>query len=119
MQALDHHPNESGLNAETLRQENISFQNSGGISQNNHSRGFRPAFLDTLSGKTYLARFADGRPAPFHLLDGLPATLIDDTVAPGTGRNIRKTVISGFVLEQRFYTRDQAAAHIGNGGALH
>ncbi|NVK42567.1 MAG: hypothetical protein HWE39_15100 [Oceanospirillaceae bacterium] len=109
MQVSYQEPVTTGLSLAALRQENIRFKGTGGISENSRSFGFRPAFLDTLSGRTYLSRFANGAPAPLHLLEGLPAEL----VVSGAGRalRIRATVISGFVLDGRFYTRDQAAAY--------
>ena len=33
-----------------LRQENVVFRGTGGISQENQSIGFRPAFLDSETG---------------------------------------------------------------------
>ncbi|GGO85761.1 hypothetical protein GCM10011348_35060 [Marinobacterium nitratireducens] len=99
----------TGLSRAALRQENIRFEGTDGISQNNRSCGFRPAFLDTLSGRTYLSRFASGVPAPLHLLEGLPAELV--VSGEGQALRIRATVISGFVLDGRFYTRDQAVAY--------
>ncbi len=112
MRVTDYGSGERHLNAEALLQENAAYQGTGGISQNNRPEGFLPAFLDTLSGKTYLSRFSDGRPAPIHLLEGLPEEVIMDADAPGTGRCIKSTVISGFMLGRHFYTRAEAALHI-------
>lgn len=102
-------PVTAGLSLTALRQENIHFNGTGGISQNSRSFGFHPAFMDTLSGRTYISRFANGAPAPVHLLEGLPAELVVSD--KGQALRIRATVISGFVLNGRFYTRDQAAAY--------
>ncbi|MFO1430046.1 MAG: hypothetical protein U1F76_07905 [Candidatus Competibacteraceae bacterium] len=52
------------LSNKTLHQQNLAFQGTGGVSMNNRSQGFLPAFLDTATGIIYLACFADGRPAP-------------------------------------------------------
>ncbi len=62
----------------------------------------QPAFFDMETGRIYLSRYTDGRPAPVHILDGLPAE-----VAQRTDINL----VSGFVLEGRFLTRDQALKH--------
>jgi len=107
MQVSSQEPVTTGLSPAALRQENIRFRGTGGISRNNRSCGFRPAFLDTLSGRTYISRFANGAPAPVHLLEGLPAELV--VSGEGQALRIRATVISGFVLDGCFYTRDQAA----------
>jgi hypothetical protein len=98
------------LTTETLRRQNLAFVGSGGISRENRSVGFRPAFHDLASGRTALARFADGRPAPMHLLDGLPEEWVVQRDASGRVCAIRDSVIAGFVRNGRFYTREQAAA---------
>ena len=61
---------------ETLAQENRQYANTGGVSAINRSQRFIPAFYDTATGRAYRSRFADGRPAPIHLLDGLPESLV-------------------------------------------
>jgi hypothetical protein len=92
-----------------LRQENRVFHGTGGISQENHSVGFRPAFLDSDTGIVYPSCFTNGQPAPFHLLDGLPEELVMARHATGRVVAVKQSVISGFVLRERFYTREQAA----------
>jgi len=95
------------LTARTLRDENRVFRGTGGVSAGNRALGFRPAFKDTTSGTVYLSCFADGRPAPIHMLEGLPKAL---THARGASSNIMKNcVVAGFVLENTFYTREEAA----------
>ena len=98
------------LTARTLRQQNRAFRGTGGVSANNRSLGFAPAFLDTQTGAVYQARFADGRPAPMHLLEGLPPALVVARDAMGRVMALKPTVLAGFLREERFYTRDQAAA---------
>lgn len=92
-----------------LRQENLAFRGTGGLSQENHSVGFRPAFLDSDTGIVYASCYANGEPAPFHLLDGLPEELVMARHATGRVAAVKQTVVSGFVLRERFYTREQAA----------
>ena len=58
------------LTLNMLRQENQIFLGTGGVSQENRQQGFRPAFRDDATGKVYVSTLANGRPAPFHLLDG-------------------------------------------------
>jgi hypothetical protein len=98
------------LTTDTLRKQNLAFVGTGGVSEENRSSGFRPAFFDLASGRAALARFADGRPAPMHLLDGLPEEWVVQRDAAGRVRAIKDSVIAGFVRDGRFYTREQAAA---------
>jgi hypothetical protein len=98
------------LTIETLRKQNLAFLGTGGVSAENRSGGFRPAFHDLTSGRTALARFADGRPAPMHLLEGLPEEWVVQRDASGRISAIKDSVIAGFVRNGMFYTREQAAA---------
>ncbi len=92
-----------------LREENKAFGGTGGVSSVNRKHGFLPAFLDTDTGVVYPSRFADGRPAPVHLYEGLPSVLFTDLDARGKPKALKSSVISGFVRGQYFYTRDEAA----------
>src|SRR5580765_6610589 len=89
-----------------LAQENVRYAGTRGESRR---YGFRPAFMDLETAAVHLARFADGRLAPFHLLDGLPDELVISRDAGGRVAEIRSCVISGFEQQGRFYTRDEAA----------
>src|SRR5512144_2160490 len=99
----------AALSTQVLRRQNLAFRGTGGVSTGNCSQGFVPAFLDTDTGSIYLARFADGRPAPMHLLDGLPSELIISRDAAGRCQAVKHSLIAGFVQAGRFYTREQAA----------
>ncbi|MDS4072193.1 MAG: hypothetical protein RKL24_03480 [Defluviicoccus sp.] len=99
-----------GLSPSTLQRENARFRGGGGVSAGNAATGLCPAFLDITTRRVYLSRFADGRPAPCHLLDGLPARLIAARDAAGRVLRIKATVVSGFACDGRFYSRDEAAA---------
>lgn len=92
-----------------LQQENRTYRGSGGISQENRPLGFRPAFLDTETDTIYASCFANGCPAPFHLLDGLPQELVLARADSGRVAAVKASIISGFVRLGRFYTRDEAA----------
>ena len=94
----------------TLRCENATFRKSSGVSEVNRSYGFRPAFHDTETGATYLSRDLYGKPASVHLLDGLPATVVLARDSTGRVVAVKASVISGFVLDGHFYTREQAMA---------
>lgn len=89
--------------------QNRRFKGSGGISQKNRAGGFLPAFADMHTGATHLSCFADGRPAPVHLLDGLPSDWVVARSPDGRVTAVKDAVVAGFVREGRFYTREQAA----------
>lgn len=96
------------LTGRQLRDQNRRFEGTGGVSEGNRSQGFLPAFLDTRTGQVYPSRFADGRPAPIHVLDGLPLELVVRHERSGAVRGVKGSVIAGFVLDGCFYTREQA-----------
>ena len=100
----------SFLTSKLLQQQNRLYKGTGGVSRNNRAAGFRPGFLDTTSGEVYLSRFADGRPAPMHVLDGLPAELVTEREESGGVRAVKSTVTAGFVRNNRFFSRAEAAA---------
>jgi hypothetical protein len=102
----------------TLALENARYAGTAGVSQGSRRLGFLPAFLDAGSGEVYLSRFADGRLAPIHMLDGLPEKLV---VARSEKRitAVKASVIAGFVREHRFYTREQAALTAGGENKEH
>ncbi len=87
------------MNSMMLQRENSAYEGSGGVSAGNRSLGFRPAFRNLETGRVYPSRFADGRPAPIHLTDGLP-------------NEVRGSVQSGFLLDGCFYDRDEAAEYL-------
>lgn len=101
------------LTVKGLQQQSLAFRGTGGTSEENSSQGFAPAFLDTATGRVHRARFADGRPAPMHLIEGLPQDLIASRDAAGRAIATVPNVIAGFVRQNQFYTREQAAAAAG------
>ena len=100
------------ISAKTLQRENGTYHGTGGVSQGNRSFGFRPAFFDGETAAVYLSCFADGRPAPFHLLDGLPDEVVLSRNPTGRVAAVKLTLVSGFVLDGCFYTREQAASKV-------
>ncbi len=92
-----------------LKQQNLDFRGTGGVSQDNSSHGFIPAFIDQITGEYYLSRFADGRIAPVHVLDGLPEYLVAERKENGAVAAAVDNVTAGFVFGGLFYTREQAA----------
>jgi hypothetical protein len=97
------------MSEKQLQAENVSYAGTGGRSQANADLGFRPAFLDFETQRIYPSRFADGRLAPFHMLDGLPDEVVVDRAASGRVVSAKATLISGFVRNGFFYTRAAAA----------
>jgi hypothetical protein len=98
------------LTRDRLTGENLAFAGTGGVSPGNRRAGFRPAFRDQASGRVERARFADGTPAPMHVLDGVPADWVQSRDADGRPCSLREGIVAGFVREGRFYTREEAAA---------
>ncbi|MCP5158478.1 MAG: hypothetical protein H6975_03515 [Gammaproteobacteria bacterium] len=97
------------LTLNTLAADNRFFSGTGGVSQENQHCGFLPGFLDQDTGVVYLSRWADGRLAPFHALDGLPDHLVLARGSTGRVMAVKASVIAGFVRGGCFYTREQAA----------
>ena len=95
-----------------LVEENQQFEGTGGVSEENAHCHFIPAFFDADTGQVELSCFSDGRQAPCHLLDGLPAAWIVQRDLHGRVVKIKSTVISGFVRFGRFFTRQEAAEFI-------
>ena len=98
------------LTQRSLALETAHYRGTGGVSENNRSLGFQPAFIDRETETVHLSCFPDGRLAPCHLLDGLPGELIVARDEQGRATRIKSSVVSGFLRDERFYTRDEAAA---------
>ena len=100
------------LNDARLARENERHRGTGGVSEESRCLGFRPAFLDRETLTVYPSRFADGRPAPFHALDGLPDDVVLARHAGGRVAAVKASVIAGFLRAGRFYSREQAASAV-------
>ena len=92
-----------------LAEENERHRGTAGVSAEGRALGFTPAFLDRATQIVYPSRYADGRLAPFHVLDGLPGPLVVARNRHGRATGVKASVVAGFVRGCRFYTRDQAA----------
>ncbi|MGB5568342.1 MAG: dihydroorotase [Sedimenticolaceae bacterium] len=97
------------LSDSELRTQNRAYLGSGGVSQRNRHAGFVPAYKNLQTGEAIVSRFADGRPAPVHVLEGLPDEWVASRDRHGNIRRIFASVIAGFVREGCFYTREAAA----------
>ncbi len=102
------------MTCQTLREQNQQFKGSGGISQENSSVGFVPAFQDSRTGVVYRSQFSDGRHAPVHVMDGLPRVLILKKSDNGRVVALTDSVIAGFLRDSHFYTRRKAADFTNN-----
>jgi hypothetical protein len=103
---------EQTLTRAVLAFENATYRGTNGISENNRCLGFQPAFIDRETCTVYLSRYPDGRLAPCHLLDGLPGELVLARNGLGRVTRVKASLVSGFVDDERFYTRDEAAAFL-------
>jgi hypothetical protein len=64
------------VTSSSFKVESNRYRRTYVATQNNWCHGFQSAFIDRETNRVYLLRFADGRLAPFHLLDGLPSDLV-------------------------------------------
>jgi hypothetical protein len=97
------------LTEKRLRQENLAFVGTSGVSADAASQRFRPAFRDPETGRVELSRFEDGRPAPVHVIFGLPAEWVIERDADGHVVAVKEQIQSGFVRGGAFFTREEAA----------
>lgn len=96
------------LSSQLLKKQNALFGGTEGVSQNNRGAGFAPAYRDEASGVAVISSFSDGRPAPVHVLDGLPDGWVLERDVGGHVTKARPGVVAGFLREGRFYTREEA-----------
>jgi hypothetical protein len=92
-----------------LEQENREYGGRGGISAENVSLGFRPAFMDLETGRVFASCFADGRPAAVHVIEGLPDKLVIERNTAGRVMAVKASIVAGFTWRGRFLTREEAA----------
>ncbi|HET8700763.1 MAG TPA: hypothetical protein VFL97_03745 [Nitrococcus sp.] len=97
------------ITVEEFTEDRQTFQGTGGVSANNRSLGFVPAFLDTDTGIVYISRNPNGTLASCHCLDGLPDALIAGRDRKGRVVAVKVSVIAGFERGGCFFTREQAA----------
>lgn len=92
-----------------LVQQNVDYSGGGGVSRGNVRAGFVPAFHHQETGQSVISSYADGAPAPVHVLDGLPDDWIDHRDNGGSVKRVSACVIAGFLRGGVFYTREAAA----------
>jgi hypothetical protein len=93
---------------EILQRQWIFVRTAGDSAEELASLGFRPVFLDCATMTIYPSRFADGQPAPLHVLDGLPLEAV--SIRSPCGRVIapKATLVRGYERNGFFYTRRAA-----------
>jgi hypothetical protein len=108
------------LTRQALAADSHRYQGTRGTSAAAGGLGYRPGFMDRETGVVYPSRFADGRPAPLHLIDGLPDHLVAAYDGRGRVAAVKPSVVAGFLRDGRFYTREQvrSAAPVAGEGAL-
>lgn len=91
-----------------LLQDNRRYQGTKAVSEGNRADGFHPAFLDPETNIVYPSRRADGCLAAVHCLEGLPDELVASRDEAGHVTQAKPGLISGFLYEGRFYSREEA-----------
>jgi hypothetical protein len=99
----------ASLTDECLKQENLEYSGTPGVSEGNRGMGFMPAFCDSITGRVEISRFRNGQPAPIHLIEGLPDCWVVERDATFKVTAITNSVVAGFVRDGCFYTRSQVA----------
>ena len=97
------------LSDEMLGRENRQITGLCDLSEQSRAYGFIPAFYDTQSRKAMASCFANGTPAPIHVLEGLPQEWVMQRDTSGRVVAAKDSVIAGFLYQGEFYTREQAA----------
>lgn len=90
-----------------LRRENEVFKDTMGVSANSAHQHFLPAFKDVVTGEVHLSLYPDGTLCNIHILDGLPEKWIIQRNTQGRVTVVKDSVISGFVRDGRFYSRQE------------
>jgi hypothetical protein len=95
-----------------LDSQNSEFAGTPGVSQHNRAAGFVPAYCNHADGQVVASRFADGRPAPIHVLEGVPDHWVEYRDADGGSIRLKPTVEAGFIRDGRFFSRAAAKAAV-------
>ena len=89
--------------------ENLAYQGTLGLSENNRGKGFLPAFRHEASGQVHIACNKDGSTCTFHLIDWLPQEWATAHTDDGRVLCLSSGITAGFVRDGIFYTREEAA----------
>ena len=99
------------MNNLTVEMENSLYAGSRGVQSCTGIDDLTPAFLNTEDGKVEISRLRDGRPAAIHLIEWLPLEWADVIEMDGAIRELRPGIISGYVKNGLFITREDASEH--------
>ena len=97
------------MNQDRLRIENLAFAGTCGVSSCARESRFVPAFKDLETGRVELSCLAAGVPAPMHIISCLPDEWAIERNAAGEITALKASVVAGFVRDNRFFTREEAA----------
>jgi len=98
------------IDKDRLRIENLAFAGTCGVSERARAARFLPAFKDLETGRVELACFASGAPAPMHVISCLPDEWAAARNAAGEIIALKASIVAGFVRDDSFYTREEAAS---------
>ena len=107
-------PTQKHLTVFELIRQNIRYAGTAGISRNNRGARFLPAYQDTVTGHVALSCFEDGRPAPIHILDGIPPEWVEARSRDGKILRLKQNVVAGFVRDDVFYTREEVVKQLSH-----
>ena len=93
----------------SLNDENVLYGRTRQARSEDRLPGLVPGYRNQRTGELARSRYADGTPAPVHLLDGLPDHWIAERDADGRVIRARTDIEAGFLRSGRFYNRDEAA----------
>src|SRR3569623_132294 len=102
-------PMKQSFTRDQLQHQAAVYLGTGGVSDANQQFGFKPAFLNRDSGECALSCDACGSPAAIHQFDGVPESWVALREASGRPVALKSSVVSGFMRNGQYFTRDQAA----------
>ena len=95
-----------------LDAQNGEFAGTAGVSQHNRAAGFVPAYCNHADGQVLASRFADGSPAPIHVLEGVPDHWVEHRDSDSGLVRLKPTIEAGFLRDGRFFSRAAAKAAV-------
>jgi hypothetical protein len=98
------------IDKDRLHLENLAFAGTCGVSEQARSARFVPAFKDLDTGRVELACLPSGAPAPMHIISRLPDEWVATRNDAGEIIALKASIVAGFVRDDRFYTREEAAS---------
>ncbi len=97
------------INQLALQEQTAAYCGTCGESAVATTQNFLPAFQNTTNGEVALSRLKTGNPAPMHLLSYLPIHWAASVDSNGLVTELQPGIVAGFVRDNRFYSRAEAA----------